>query len=581
MIRCDLRTVSLVDDAHPQYVALSYTWGDPSVTTGILVNDCVFKATTNLVAALRSLRSNWYQVIANRPVLRGHKEFVGPLWIDAICIDQGNNEERSQQVQIMRRIYATANFVVSWLGEKLPQHVAGMEALVQIHHALETKANYEDYSWLEENTSLWQWDVKTREPNTAWKSIAQILDFPYWKRVWIIQELIVCKWALAMLGDLVLPFSAFSHFCDFCKAVNRSLKVSQISPLLHIYAQVQTLQIDLSSLSHLLAIRYKFEIKELMSLQWLLSRFYKRLATDPRDKIFGLLGIANTSMKADYNKSAEDLYQELALMWTDKVSAPSLDFFLYSGFSQIRPDASWPSWVPDWHALQASISFIPWGIFMNDRAPGPFTKMVLQRPITVEQRRLRVSGLLADQIVATNRVNYGETYGDMKRDLLRLMVETIQNYGPKFLMPLMRCLMWCEGAEDDNSVLEQFIDMFQHLRTFAQNNGVDILPELEDAMLKGAAGKTNLVDFHLIAHLPFWRRSVCHTSKGHLAAAAPNAQVADFIAIVPGCSCPILLRRVELWYVHLGPCYVDSLTEVGVCKLLKDDTAKMENFEIR
>lgn len=148
-------------------------------------------------------------------------------------------------------------------------------------------------------------------------------------------------------------------------------------------------------------------------------------------------------------------------------------------------------------------------------------------------------------------------------------------------MPLMRCLLWAEGTKDDNKLLESFLDLFQHLRIFAQKNGLEVLPELEEAMLKGAAGKTNLVDFKLVANLLFWKRSICYTSKGCLAAAAPDAQVADSIAVVPGCSCPILLKRVDSWYVHLGPCYVDSLTEARFCNMLEDGTAKIEEFEIR
>ena len=117
-------------------------------------------------------------------------------------------------------------------------------------------------------------------------------------------------------------------------------------------------------------------------------------------------------------------------MWTDKVSTPSSDLLLYSGSTQNGPDASWPSWVP---FLQPSIRFLPWSIFLSDCAPGPFTELGLQRLWGAEQRTPRVSGFPVDQIVDTNRFNYGETHGDLKRDLLRLMVETIQNHGQDIL----------------------------------------------------------------------------------------------------------------------------------------------------
>ena len=112
-------------------------------------------------------------------------------------------------------------------------------------------------------------------------------------------------------------------------------------------------------------------------------------------------------------------------------------------------------------------------------------------------------------------------------------------------MPLMRCLMWGDCAQDDNELLESFVDLFQHLRIFAQKNGLDVLSELEEAVLERPAGKTGLRDFIHVAGLLFWKRSICYTSKGYLAAAAPDAQVANNIAVVPGCSCPILLKRVD------------------------------------
>ncbi|KAH9203309.1 heterokaryon incompatibility protein-domain-containing protein, partial [Leptodontidium sp. 2 PMI_412] len=101
-IRCELETVDITST---KYEALSYAWGDATIKSPIMLCGQPFPVTTNLERALRSLRkqSNDY----------AHKRI---LWIDAICINQGNDVERSEQVQRMGSIYKSAACVLVWLG---------------------------------------------------------------------------------------------------------------------------------------------------------------------------------------------------------------------------------------------------------------------------------------------------------------------------------------------------------------------------------------------------------------------------------------------------------------------------------
>ena len=87
--------------AAAEYEALSYAWGDGTLTLPVLVNGLIFQVTTNLFHALQNLR---------------RKNDARTVWIDAICIDQKNNEEKSQQVGNMMAIYKAATRVVIWLG---------------------------------------------------------------------------------------------------------------------------------------------------------------------------------------------------------------------------------------------------------------------------------------------------------------------------------------------------------------------------------------------------------------------------------------------------------------------------------
>jgi hypothetical protein len=99
-INCSMRTVSL--DENPSYEALSYVWGDPKDTVSITLNGASFQATRNLVTALRRVRSSVTPRI---------------IWIDAICINQKDLDERAQQIVIMGKIYETASSVLVFLGE--------------------------------------------------------------------------------------------------------------------------------------------------------------------------------------------------------------------------------------------------------------------------------------------------------------------------------------------------------------------------------------------------------------------------------------------------------------------------------
>jgi hypothetical protein len=93
-ICCTRRSVPFTGkDGPPKYNALSYVWGDDKDTSGITLDNDPFDVTRNLYAALRHLRDTGQ---------------TRNFWIDAICIDQTNKEEQSEQVKIMKQIYERA-----------------------------------------------------------------------------------------------------------------------------------------------------------------------------------------------------------------------------------------------------------------------------------------------------------------------------------------------------------------------------------------------------------------------------------------------------------------------------------------
>jgi Heterokaryon incompatibility protein (HET) len=103
-IQCCLRWYTF--NQAPPYVALSYMWVNPTMTSTIHLGRSLFVVKRNLKAALKRLR-DW-----------GSKE---NYWIEALCIDQSNVKVRSNQVQLMGEMYSQCTFVFIWLGEESPE----------------------------------------------------------------------------------------------------------------------------------------------------------------------------------------------------------------------------------------------------------------------------------------------------------------------------------------------------------------------------------------------------------------------------------------------------------------------------
>jgi hypothetical protein len=87
------------------YEALSYVWGERDFSATLRLQDGVkmMKITPNLAEALRRLR---------------HTDQPRTLWVDQICMNQNDDQEKAQQVSMMARIYESAKQVLVWLGEE-------------------------------------------------------------------------------------------------------------------------------------------------------------------------------------------------------------------------------------------------------------------------------------------------------------------------------------------------------------------------------------------------------------------------------------------------------------------------------
>jgi hypothetical protein len=166
-IRCRLHHVTFREKT--KYEALSYTWGDKLATEPIYIDGRLVWVGLNLREALDFLRD---------------KQNERVLWIDAICINQADIQEKNRQLSIMPYIYTRAQTVVVWLGchnvGDLTGHYApysttamGLSAIVEEERAF--------------IANTWQQLFGTENVNDG-KILGAMCNKPYWSRLWIIQE---------------------------------------------------------------------------------------------------------------------------------------------------------------------------------------------------------------------------------------------------------------------------------------------------------------------------------------------------------------------------------------------------------
>lgn len=415
IITCDLVHVSLHEC--PNYEALSYTWGLPNFSCGILVNGEAFPVTENLLLALHALRS---------------ETSARCLWIDAICINQQDIAERNHEVLRIMEIYEHATSVVVWLGPASDDSGLAYDHLEDLSnqwHDLISKRWYNRISktsiiqnsiWLvfitiltlifvfnvfwiaiyrkyvrtfcvihmlyyarRTENALIRWaltgtiihffcicayeaikpmkreyerDVMLSRPQPPARelidSLYHLFNRDWFTRTWIVQEISAAKTAKIQCGQRMLELKKLVDAVSMMEfIINNDVDAS---PYINCGFQELTGLME-GCKNPALPERPRLHRFSLLEL---ITHFSHHNTTDPRDKVFGLLGMSNEgrkllrmsqanlthSFKPDYSRSTQETYAQAVKFIIE--SSNDLNVFracLYQGSV-----SNLPSWVPDW-----------------------------------------------------------------------------------------------------------------------------------------------------------------------------------------------------------------------------------------
>lgn len=323
-----------------EYEALSWNWGTESRDCGIRV--------------LQSNNHPQRRLAISRELALALKHLRNPdhdriLWIDALCINQADHEERNHQVQMMSRIYNCANQVCVWLGQDNDDSTTAISFIREIM-LLE---NFDAISEKKENAP-------------KWRSLSLLMQRPWFSRKWVVQEIALARVATIYCGNDQIPWEQFAVAVElFVEVETATHRLSEVMRRDEAFGHVPQWFEHVSELGASVLVQATGKIfrrdgwqapvtvqnrpngprkakrgtgerktsgsaeensakssevrpqRPLLSLEYLVSSLSVFQATQPRDAIYSLLAISrDTSPFAELRANSEVVSEEATILST-------------------------------------------------------------------------------------------------------------------------------------------------------------------------------------------------------------------------------------------------------------------------
>ncbi len=549
-IHCRMHVVDLEDTRSlpsngrcGKYEALSYTWQNQTLSDYVICNGKVLYVTQILYDALRTLR----RVTTSRL-----------LWIDQLCINQEDVTERNCQVRLMRLIYNRADLVIAWLGPE-DEYTAAAFQLIQ---TIFTKHVSPDVSLDAEPEAIWdkqQMDAMglPHFPSFAWEALARLFERPYFRRTWVVQEVVVAS-------DIIIRCGSFTISWEYVEYIARSLLATGwIRALKKVYGS-NCIPNYVQTISNIKASFSELKGGPGIPLSLLLNASRRFGATDPRDKAIALVGLADyqslgssATAVLDYSKSVEDLYTEV----TGHLIKRERSLNLLSSVEDIvdRVSMHLPSWVPNYsiwqrHTILGSSIRVP---HLNFHAAG--NSPVVARWQT-GSRVLELDGIFYDtiEIVSTNSLDRQTEDQNVVLEWLYL-TEPLIRRGFK-IEGFWRALIG-ERKKGDFPGPEQYGTPFEGYLAHARTHQQGYTQTLDTRRRQDSSSITNpLVKQATLGYVAPHRKFFT-TTKGLIGLGPRSMRAGDIICIMSGGRVPYVLRDERNHHRLIGEAYVHGLME--------------------
>lgn len=580
VVSCHLKHASL--NQWHCYTALSYAWGDPKVTSQILIDGQPVQVTTNLESALRHLATQPWD----------NEDSGLSVWVDAVCINQQDEAERAQQVSQMKEIFTHASQTAIWLGP-----ASGDSALaIDTMHTMSKTANLESFlfpSWstfpFAETASH---PVVTEVQNildqvltglclhdsARLKSITSLFERPWFSRVWVIQERVLSSNCIVCCGNDWMSwnkfFEGFWLLCglrDYLNIIGSGTGRRDSSAL----ASSLTTALD-----RVTPVAFTQPASPLLILFSLLSRMAIKAqlqASDRRDYVFSLLGLIDShqspSILVNYTKDWLTVQTEVAEACLTYYGPVILSFAGTPQYaeSHILTMQNAPSWAPDWSSKQLPQPLHIPSVFIvrgcnRERAysaSASFTQN-LSGAFSVD-RSLSLWSFLLDDVSAVGKpFSEVEDYAD---DTAR--VNSVASWLQDFdtILPCPNGIYKTPEEVTEALWRTPIADRAFPYNWETERASKQVFSAYK-ALKEGDPSKG--IKYSNIASIKLYRRRPFRSAKGYIGIGPLAMCEGDLVWIVPGADIPFIFRRARNGnFLVIGEAYVHGIMDGELHYLLR------------
>lgn len=566
-VQCSL-TTKAVDAASVGghcYEALSYAWGPENDQQEISCDGKTLSITKDLHTALLCLRD------AHLP---------RTLWIDQICINQKDKDERSAQVTIMGTLYRSAQRVVVWLGEESENSDLALDFVEKLNRALLAyqEAHPSSHIAVSEcgkilgSTGFLLPSVEAPE----WLALSELYSRRWFGRLWVVQEVLLNQNVVVQCGHSFISMEAIEQLASHTQRYGFWVALIQHADQNSGHKFMSRIQLLRASLKS-------------MCIEDVMIFFALQGAKVPHDRIYGVLSLLNESeqrlVRPDYNKSAARAYTELARVILEVKKRKSILNYAELGLEQSQIGA--PSWVPDWtsqpHYGKAKSYMLEQDAFCA-------SKSTTERwSFTNHGKTLRIRGVQVDGVVSDGLrypfPEFTDTRNWSREGELQWIRKVSQFFTSAKVLAgsckaytgidpdMLLCLTCIRGSERGNGNKSSWHDLLRLFRDFiesmqAEQNIFETEIEIEKTVgnahtsnrskLRPEA-ETTMNDFGRSFATELRNNYITKTEIGMLASLPPQCRIGDIVAILYGWDTPFLLRPVPTGYLLVGECYVHGI----------------------
>lgn len=328
----------------PEYFALSYAWGNSEFTESVqLSGDHSHGISQALFGCLKELSTNRTRV---------------KLWVDQICINQHNFDEREDQVRLMAQIYSQAHQVICWLGEATVNSDIGIKFL-RVLSLENTRTKQSKLKPLLESLKEGGVRIESGEElvnvnNAAWKGATSLVQRSWFTRLWVVQEAALASTLQFRCGASTISGKSFFG------------AVRRVASMVTYPQTPQVIMDEFQNAYKLGLLRDQVKTKQYQSYPQLAHELRGWECSDDKDRLNALFGLVfpNTSsawFTISYKEAVEDVYRSFA--FAHITTTKSLGILHFAGDSRfiatydservrfpsvLPPIDNICSWAPDW-----------------------------------------------------------------------------------------------------------------------------------------------------------------------------------------------------------------------------------------